>query len=74
MRGALTDAPRMDAPKVESPKVEPSRHHPMIEAQIEGALSKAAGSVDPIAKASATAEFFAANPAAYDDYIASKRG
>lgn len=46
----------------------------MIEAQIEGALSKSAGGVDPIAKAAATAEFFATNPAAYDDYIASKRG
>ena len=29
---------------------------------------------DPIAKAAATADFFAQNPAAYDDYVASKRG
>ena len=46
----------------------------MVEAQIEGALSKSAGGADPIAKAAATAEFFAQNPAAYDDYVASKRG
>lgn len=46
----------------------------MVDAQVEATLAKSAGGVDSIAKAAATAEFFAQNPAAYDDYVASKRG